>query len=125
MSEVGCLELSILLWFAHILAQAAFAGGALGLDYLSGPRDEKREPHGVLYPRATRALRNYVENLGPFVAADLGLIVTSHAGGWGASLWILCRIVYLPLYIAGVSPWRTAAWALSLVGLLMMLWRLF
>jgi uncharacterized MAPEG superfamily protein len=124
MGELVSLKLGILMWIVHVLTQSAFAGGSLGLDYLSGTRDQPREPRGMLYPRATRALRNYIENFVPFVAADLGLIVTNHTGGWGAGLWILCRIVYLPLYLTGASPWRTVAWGLSFLGLIMMLWRL-
>ena len=124
MSELVCLELSIALWMVHILVQGVLAFPALGGDYLASPRDEEREPRGVMFGRATRALRNYVENLAPFVAADLGLIVTQHAGGWGATVWIAARIVYLPLYMYGVSPARSAVWWVSLIGLLMMLARL-
>lgn len=124
MSELVCLELSILLWYAHVLTQGAFAGAALGLPYLSGPRDDQREPKGQLFPRATRALRNYVENLAPFVAVDLGLIATQHTGGLGATIWIVARIVYLPLYLSGVSYLRTLCWVASLVGLGLMLARL-
>ena len=124
MNEVTCLVLALLMWFAHIVAQAAFAGGAMGIPYLAGPRDEKRDPQGVMYPRASRALHNYLENFAPFAAADLGLIATGHTGGWGATIWIVMRIVYLPIYLAGVSHVRSLVWVLSLVGLLMMIWRL-
>jgi uncharacterized MAPEG superfamily protein len=121
MSELVCLELSILLWIVHVLVQAAQAGSALNTDYLLGARDQTRSPKGTSYGRATRALNNYVENFTPFVAADLGLIATQHAGGWGPTIWILARIVYVPLYLGGVKYARTAAWAISIVGLLMML----
>ena len=124
MSEHACLVLSLLLWFAHVLTQSAYAGGALGMDHLQGPRDEQPKPQGVRYPRATRALHNYIENFVPFVAADLGLIATGHTGGWGATIWILMRILYLPFYLFNVSPGRTIVWVLSLVGLIMMIWRL-
>jgi uncharacterized MAPEG superfamily protein len=124
MSELVCLELAIALWVVNVVVQAALAGDALGMPYLSGPRDEAREPRGLAYPRATRALRNYIENFVPFVAADLGLMVTQHTGGWGATVWIVARIVYLPLYVGGVTPARTVAWAVGVVGLLMMLVRL-
>jgi uncharacterized MAPEG superfamily protein len=124
MSELICLELSIVLWYVYVFTQGAFAPGALGLMYLSGPRDERREPKGLLCARATRALANYVENLGPFVAADLALIVTQHTGGLGATIWIAARIVYLPLYLSGVAFIRTLCWLVSLVGLGMMLARL-
>jgi len=39
----------------------------------------------------------------------------------GATIWIVARIVYLPLYLAGVPKLRTLAWVVSIVGLLMML----
>ena len=125
MSELTCLVLGLLMWFVHVFTQAAFAHRALGLDYLSSPRDEEpEETTGTLYPRATRALRNYIENFAPFAAADLGLIATGHTGGWGATIWIVMRIIYLPLYMTGASPGRSIVWGLSLVGLLMMVWRL-
>ena len=77
------------------------------------------QPRGCLYGRATRALANYIENFAPFVAADLGLIATQHTGGLGPTIWILARIVYIPLYLLGGVPYaRTAAWAVSIVGLL-------
>lgn len=124
MSELVCLELGVVLWIVHVLIQAGLGGDALGASYLAGARDQKLEPKGVAYGRATRALGNYVENFGPFVAADLGLIVTQHTGGWGATVWIVARIVYIPLYLAGVAYARTIVWTISIVGLIMMLARL-
>ena len=121
MSELVCLELSILLWIAHVLVQAAYGGSALNPDYLLSARDQTLSPKGTSYGRATRALNNYVENFTPFVAADLALIATQRTGGWGATIWILARIVYIPLYLGGVKYARTGAWAVSIVGLLMML----
>ena len=124
MSELICLELSIVIWIAHVLIQAGLGGGALGGPYLAGPRDQALQPKGVIYGRATRALGNYVENLGPFIAADLGLIAMHHEGGWGATVWIVARIVYIPLYLVGVAYARTIVWVISIVGLIMMLVRL-
>ena len=124
MSELTCLELSVLLWLAHVLCQAVVARGEFGDAYLFSPRDEARAPKGIACGRAERALANYVENLGPFIAMDLALIATQHAGGLGATVWILGRIVYLPIYLMGVVFVRTAAWGVSIIGLLMMLARL-
>jgi len=124
MGELTCLELSVLLWGGHIAVQAYFAYGAVDIDYLAGPRDREVEMRGVYYPRATRALRNYVENYTPFAAVDLALIATHQTGGWGAAIWIVARIVYLPLYVMGVKMFRSASWVISILGLLMMLERL-
>jgi uncharacterized MAPEG superfamily protein len=127
MSELICLELSVVLWIAHVLVQAFTARAEFGDQYLFSPRDQAVTAKGVLAGRATRALHNYVENLGPFIAMALGLIATGHTGGIGgvgAIIWLLARIVYLPIYLAGTLYVRTAAWAVSVIGLLMMLWRL-
>ncbi len=123
MSELLCLELSVVLWIAHVLTQAATARAEFGEMYLFSPRDEGKVAKGLACGRAARALANYVENLGPFIALDLALIATNHTGGLGATLWILARIVYLPLYLAGTYYVRTAVWAVSIVGLVMMLVR--
>lgn len=123
MSELVCLELSVLLWLVHVLCNLFAARAEFGDAYLFTPRDETRVPKGLTYGRAERALANYIENLVPFVALDLALITTGHAGGVGAMIWLIGRIAYLPLYLTGVVYLRTAAWAVSLVGLLMMLAR--
>jgi uncharacterized MAPEG superfamily protein len=124
MSELLCLELSVILWVVHVICQAVTARAEFGDAYLFSPRDADIAPKGVACGRARRALANYVENLAPFVALDLALIATQHTGGLGATVWIIGRIVYLPIYLAGIAYLRTAAWALSIIGLLMMLSRL-
>ncbi len=127
MSELTCLELSVLLWVAHILTQAFTARAEFGDAYLFTPRDTQPAAKGLACGRATRALGNYVENYGPFIAMALALIATQRAGGigaLGATIWILVRIVYLPIYMTGVIYVRTALWAISIIGLLMMLSRL-
>jgi uncharacterized MAPEG superfamily protein len=122
--ELVCLELSVLLFVAHVVCQAVLAQGEFGQPFLFSPRDNPPEPTGVAIGRATRALANFVENYGAFIAVDLALIVTGHTGGWGAIVWIAARIVYLPLYLIGIPVVRTLCWAISIVGLLMMLARL-
>ena len=124
MSELTCLELSVLLWVAHVVVQAYASQAEFGAHYLFTPRDTEPKPKGVAYGRATRALGNYVENLAPFVAMDLALIATQHTGGLGATIWIVARILYVPVYLMGVVYLRTALWTLSVIGLLMMLGRL-
>ena len=81
----------------------------------------------LLYGRACRALGNYLENFTPFVAVALALIATQRTGGAGAvgaTIWILARIVYLPIYVFGIIYVRTMVWGISIIGLVMMLGRL-
>ena len=95
--------------------------------YLATSRDKPAEARGVSYGRSCRALGNYLENFTAFVAVALALIATQRTGGAGAigaTIWILARIVYLPIYVFGIIYVRTAIWVISIVGLVMMLWRL-
>ena len=124
MTELICLELSVVLCLAHVLTQAITARGEFGDDYLFSPRDADRKAVGLAAPRASRALANYIENFVPFVAMDLALIATQHTGGLGATIWIIARVLYLPIYIMGIKYARTACWLAGVVGLLMMLARL-
>ena len=124
MTELTCLELSVLLWLAHVLVQAITARAEFGDDYLFSPRDVEVTAKGMTVGRASRALHNYIENLVPFVAMDVALIATQHTGGWGATIWILARIAYLPIYLMGTKYVRTGCWLVGVIGLLMMLARL-
>jgi uncharacterized MAPEG superfamily protein len=127
MSELTCLELSVVLWLVHILVQTAFGNAQLSSRYLLGSRDGPAEARGVLYGRACRALGNYLENFTPFVALALALVVTQRTGGAGAigaTIWILARIAYLPIYVFGIIYVRTLTWGISIVGLVLMLGRL-
>ena len=127
MSELTCLELSVVLWLVHVLVQASFGNVELPFGYLFTSRDKSATASGSLFGRATRALANYVENFAPFVAVALALMVTQRTGGAGAigaTIWILARIVYLPVYVFGIIYVRTMVWGISIIGLVMMLGRL-
>jgi uncharacterized MAPEG superfamily protein len=127
MSELLCLELSVVLWVVFLFTQILTSRAEFGDAFLFTPRDETPAAAGLACGRARRALANYMENYAPFIAVDLGLIATQHTGGLGAlgaTLWIVARLLYLPAYVLGWIYLRTALWAFSLIGLLMMLARL-
>ncbi|MBV8794233.1 MAG: MAPEG family protein [Hyphomicrobiales bacterium] len=127
MSELTCLELSVALWLLHVLVQASLGNMQTPFGYLFTSRDQPTEARGVSYGRSCRALANYVENFTPFAAVALALIATQRTGGAGAigaTIWILARIVYLPIYVFGIIYVRTIVWGISIVGLVMMLSRL-
>ena len=124
LSELICLELAAALWFAHLFCQMGAAGRAFSVAYLFSSRDIQQTPKGLLWGRASRAFANYVENFVAFAALDLGLIVTHHTAGLAASVWLIARVIYLPLYLFNVIYARTAAAGVAMVSLLVMLWRL-
>jgi uncharacterized MAPEG superfamily protein len=75
--------------------------------------------------RAERALRNFQETWPVFIS--LALIGHLALPGepmlfWGAVVWFVARIVYLPLYLMGVFMIRSLVWNVSLIGLIVMGW---
>jgi uncharacterized MAPEG superfamily protein len=124
LSELICLELSVGLWFAYLFCQMGTAGGAFSVAYLFSSRDAQQTPKGLFWGRATRAFANYVENLVAFVALDLGLIATHHSAGFAPTVWIVARMIYLPLYLFNVVYVRTFVAGVAMISLLVMLWGL-
>ena len=119
-------DLKYLVWSATLcLVQAIIAVlGALqqvGLTELAGNRAEMPVIAGWA-GRAQRAHRNMLENL--VLCAILVLVahVTQRANATtalGAMVFFWARVAYAGIYVAGL-PWlRTAAWAVSIVGLVM------
>jgi uncharacterized MAPEG superfamily protein len=126
--ELRLLAWSVILLIVHIMLQAFFVTRARGVAWNAGPRDEAASaPLPAIVGRAQRALDNFKETWPAYIALALALAVTNRTGGMGALgawIWFAARIVYIPLYLLGVPGLRTLVWAVSLVGLILMLSRL-
>ncbi|AXJ94393.1 MULTISPECIES: MAPEG family protein [unclassified Sphingomonas] len=126
--ELTLLGASTILLFVHVMVQGQTVTRERGLAWNAGPRDDADKPLGRMAGRAVRALANFQETYPAFVALALGLAVTGRTGGIGAigaGLWFGARIVYLPLYLAGIPYLRSLVWAASMLGLALMLFRFF
>jgi len=115
--------LSIALLFVHIGAQAFLAVREFGLQWNFSPRDGNSKPHCVMSGRAARASANYRETWPAFLA--LAFLVAAYGGDIalgliGAWIWLVARLVYIPLYLGGVVYVRSAVWFVALVGLAVM-----
>ena len=120
------VELTYLVWsvaLAAVMVAVAASGASfkVGLPMLAGNREGMTELTG--WPgRAVRAHRNMLESLVLFAA----LVLTAQAANihngmtvLGAQLFFWSRLAYAFCYIVGI-PWlRTAVWAASIVGLVM------
>jgi len=88
-----------------------------------GNRDHM-QPLTIVGQRAARALANMQEALPVFLAlALLNMIVGTAAGTavTGATIFLVARMVYVGIYIAGVPIVRTLVWAAGWAGLVMMI----
>ena len=114
------VALSVALLVFHVALQGVLATRELGSKWNAGPRDDAREPAGVLAGRAARASANFRETYPGFVALALALALAGDPSGWGlagAWLWFAARLVYIALYLAGVPYIRSLVWLAALVGL--------
>jgi uncharacterized MAPEG superfamily protein len=124
-------ELLYLVWSAAltlVLAVIAVSGATLevGLPRLAGNRENMPEMSGWA-GRAARAHRNILESLILFaiLVFTARLVNVSNAMTLlGAQLFFWGRVAHAIIYIIGI-PWlRTAAWLVSVVGLLLIFWQL-
>lgn len=126
-TELLLLGWSVVLLIGHIVLQGVTATREQGLTYNAGPRDAAPKPLGTVAARARRTLDNFRETYPAFIALALALAVSGRTGGVGATgawLWLVARVVYVPLYVLGV-PWlRSVVWAIGLIGLVLMVVRL-
>jgi len=88
-----------------------------------GNRDHVR-PFTVVGGRAERALANMHEALPVFLALALLNMIVGTAAGMavtGATLFLVARVVYVVIYMAGVPVLRTLVWGVGWAGLVMMI----
>jgi len=120
---IALLAWSVVLLVFHVSLQGMLATLELGSAWNAGPRDVEKKPSGKLAGRAERASANFQETYPAFVGLALALAIAGDPTGWGlagAWAWIVFRIVYIPLYLAGVAYVRSLIWVGSLAGLLIM-----
>ncbi len=123
-TELSILGWTLVLAIVQIMLPTTLRNREVGLQYNMSPRDEPAAPPGKVTARLQRALKNLYETLPLFAAAVLIAHVAGREGAltlWGAWLYLLARIVYVPLYAFGVPVVRTLAWGVSLVGVVLIL----
>lgn len=89
-------------------------------DTLLGPQDDISL--GTRGERAQRALRNLHETLPIFLGLALLAIIHQVESGamLGAWVYLVARVVYVPLYVFGVRILRSVAWNIGTLGLILM-----
>jgi len=126
--EIQMLAWSIALGLAHVLLGAGLMTRQRGMKWNASARDGEPKPLTGVAARVERATRNFLETFPFFAAAVLAVVVTERTGSesaLGAQVYFWARLAYLPIYAAGIPYLRSLAWAVSLWGLLQVLWVLF
>ncbi|WP_017998587.1 MAPEG family protein [Paracoccus sp. N5] len=122
-AETTALALAALLQAAQIGVAAASMNRDVGARWNASPRDTQPE-FSVLTGRLRRAVDNHFQGLILFTIAVL-LVMLSDAGNalttLCAWLYLLARILYIPAYAFGWSPWRSLIWAVGFIATMVMI----
>ena len=113
---------AIALYYVGLFIPSGLKLSHEGLAWGAGPQDTP-STDTIALGRARRAHENLKENLPVFLVVAVLTMVqgTAPAAVTGASVWVIARLIYLPLYLFGV-PWlRTLVYGISLIGLLLMI----
>jgi uncharacterized MAPEG superfamily protein len=119
--ELYLLVGATVLGLVHLSVASFTFKAQVGNRYTVGPRDDDIRPAGVA-GRLSRAQWNFLETYPLFAASVLIVVVTGSSGTWssvGSVMYIIGRVLYLPLYALGV-PWlRTFSWNFATLGLVL------
>jgi uncharacterized MAPEG superfamily protein len=125
--ELKILAFGALLLFVHIFTATRFKTAQYGRKWNVGARDEALPLPSPVTGRVMRAQANFEETFPIAIVALLGVVLANRTSEWtavGGWIWLGARIVYLPLYGAGIPVVRTIVWTIGLAGLAMVLWPL-
>lgn len=118
------IELTVLAWtvvlgLAHVVIGAQLATMQNGLKWNASARDEPRPLNGVA-ARVDRALSNFMQTYPFFVAALLAVLIaqrTSDTTATAAWTYLVARVLYVPVYAAGIAYVRSAVWIVSFIAI--------
>ncbi len=126
--EIKMLAWTVALGLFHVLLGAMLMTRQRGMKWNASARDGEAKPLVGAAARVDRGLRNFLETFPFFVAVVLAVVVTQRTSAdtaLGAQVYFWARLAYLPIYAAGIPYLRSLVWAVSLWGLLQLLWALF
>ena len=123
--ELTALALAGLLQSAQFTLFATQANVELTPAYTTSPRDvPPPRPMSRVTARLQRALNNHFESL---ILFTLAVVVVTLSGqstpltqgcAW---IYLAARVLYIPAYAFGWSPWRSAIWGIGYLATLVMM----
>jgi uncharacterized MAPEG superfamily protein len=122
--EIQMLCWSVVLGLVQLVIATTLALKDQGPAYNTSPRDLPPPSVTVLTGRLQRAFGNFRETFVYFAVSVLVVTLlnkTNATTALGAQLYFWARLIYVPVYAAGIPVARTVIWTASIVGLVMVL----
>ncbi|AUH35557.1 MAPEG family protein [Paracoccus tegillarcae] len=124
-AELTVLALAGLLQGVQFLLVAVPANMQIGPDYMASPRDT--DPPRELSRTAGRLRRAFLNHFEALILFTLAVVVVTMAGqstGFTAGcawIYLIARVLYVPAYVFGWVPWRSAIWAVGFATTMLMI----
>ncbi len=122
-TELTLLGWTLVLALVQIALASTLRTMETGIGFNMSARDGDGPPKRPVTARMQRAQANLFETLPLFAAA----VLIAHVAGrdssqtvLGCQLYLAARVLYVPLYAAGVPVVRTMVWGVSVWGLIML-----
>jgi uncharacterized MAPEG superfamily protein len=121
--ELTALTLAALLQTLQFAAYSVAANLQVGPKTALGPRDEQIHLTGTA-GRLQRAMNNHFEGLILFTIACTVITLSNQSTPLTqtcAWIYLAARVLYVPAYALGLSPWRSLIWSVGFLATLAML----
>lgn len=122
--EMQILFCAVVLGLIQLLLAILASVSGRGMPWAVGPRDEGWPALGKFGGRLERSWKNFIETFPLFAVAVLmvdAMHATTATSALGSQIYIWARLIYVPVYVAGIAYLRTLVWMASLVGIVMVL----
>lgn len=119
--ELTVLALSCFVLMAHVMCAIRIKTQQYGTQWNMGARDEDLPPLNPVAGRLARAQANFLETYPVAIVGLLGVVLAGKANDAtmiAAWVWLGARLVYLPLYWAGIPKVRTLVWGVATAALI-------
>jgi uncharacterized MAPEG superfamily protein len=120
--ELTVLALAAILQAVQITLAAWSMNRDVGVAWNASPRDTPRE-FSTLTGRLRRAVDNHFEALAIFTIAVVVVILSGSAGPLTAAcawVYLTARLLYVPAYAFGWSPWRSVIFGVGFTATFVM-----
>lgn len=127
-TEFTMLGLALILGFVHLFAAIQTITAERGTAWNMGARDATEPLKSKLAGRLDRAFQNFKETFLPFAAVVLACAIAGRHNAltiWGAEIYLVARVIYLPLYALGIPVLRTIVWLIGTIGIFLLIAALF
>lgn len=119
--ELTVLALSCFVLMAHVMCAIRIKTQQYGTQWNMGARDEDLPPLNPVAGRLARAQANFLETYPVAIVGLFGVVLAGKANDAtmiAAWVWLGARLVYLPLYWAGIPKVRTLVWGVATAALI-------